>query len=440
MHLRARFHGLWLACAILGVAGCTLTPKPQPVGPPPPTPEQRAWWEANRSRAHYVHGNGYYVEGTSGFFDDQGRPLPPGSGPGSLAEAEGEDGGFLKAISPSNNWKKFKAAIGKGPNEQIARAAFDQGEILFRQGNYTDARPKYELAYDRWPDSPLEEEALFKAAECLFFCNYYSAADDTYGTLLKKYTSTTHLDQVIERRFSIARYWEQCDTVHHHMTLTPNFTDRTRPKFDTYGHALRVYDRVRLDDPTGPWADVSIMATANSHFTHGHWTDADYYYGLLRTEYPKSRYQYYAHLLGLQAKLKKYQGPDYEGKPLDEAEELISQLLTQFPHELGNEREKVILVKADIRRQKAMREWNIAQFYENGKYYGAAKIYYASIAKTYADTPVAKEALAKIDQIKDLPPVPASKLKWLEELFPESKKNGPTIASLPSGPSGNATR
>ena len=50
------------------------------------------------------------------------------------------------------------------------------------------------------------------------------------------------------------------------------------------------------------------MATANAHFVNGRWDDADYHYGLLRTEYPKSEHQFQAHLLGLRCKLLRYQG------------------------------------------------------------------------------------------------------------------------------------
>jgi len=85
-----------------------------------------------------------------------------------------------------------------------------------------------------------------------------------------------------------------------------------------------VYEQIRLNDPTGSLADDSIMATANSHFVHGEWDDADYHYGLLRTEYPRSEYQYQAHLLGLRCKLLRYQGPGYDNSPLVEADELAS--------------------------------------------------------------------------------------------------------------------
>ena len=90
--------------------------------------------------------------------------------------------------------------------------------------------------------------------------------------------------------------------------MTPNGYDQTRPWLDTLGHAIKTYDNIRLNDPTGPRADDAIMATANIYFQRGRFDDADYHYSLLRREYPRSELQFEAHLLGLQAKLRKYQG------------------------------------------------------------------------------------------------------------------------------------
>ena len=112
-------------------------------------------------------------------------------------------------------------------------------------------------------------------------------------------------------------------------------TDKTRTLFDTHGHAMRVYDRVRLDDPTGPLADDSIMATANAMFVKARYEDADYYYTLLRTDYPKSEHQFQAHLLGLKSKLLKYQGPDYEGAPLDRGRRARDANPHTIPHRVG---------------------------------------------------------------------------------------------------------
>jgi outer membrane protein assembly factor BamD (BamD/ComL family) len=112
-----------------------------------------------------------------------------------------------------------------------------------------------------------------------------------------------------------------------------NFFDKRRPMRDTFGHAVRVFDRIRIDDPTGRLADDATLAAGNAYFTAGRYLEADNFYTDLRKTFPSSEHQFRAHLLGVQAKLRSYQGSDYSGIPLDEAEKLIKQIRRQFPHE-----------------------------------------------------------------------------------------------------------
>jgi len=430
----------WIAASLflgllVGTSGCALSSSKTTATKAPLTQEQADWWAANQSRKQYVAGKGYVVEGTSGFFDHEGRKI---TGDNSYADQEAV--GYLERMAPKKAIASFKKAIGRGPNEKNARKEMEEGDALFRQKQYVKAAEHYGKAYKGWPDSPLEEEAMFKAAESEFFADRYSKADDAYALLVKKYASTQYLPQVVVRRFAIGRYWEQHDQAHPHWAITPNLTDKTRPIFDTGGHALRVYEGIRLADPTGAMADDSVMAAANAHFIKGHWESADYHYGLLRSEYPKSEHQYQAHLLGLRCKLLRYQGPGYEGAALDEAEELATQLLTQFSHELGGEREKLVQVRAGIRSQRALREYDMAEYYARGKYYGAAKIYYARIAKEYPDTQLAQECRSKLELYKTEPNKPTEPFEWLVELFPQSKREGPLLpkgvapASVPTAP------
>ena len=95
-----------------------------------------------------------------------------------------------------------------------------EGQALFRAKKYKEAGAKFATAADRWPDTPLEEDALFLQGESEFFSDQYPKAHDTYGGLLKKYTNTRHLDVVVRREFAMGRYWEQLvrrqpDLAHH---------------------------------------------------------------------------------------------------------------------------------------------------------------------------------------------------------------------------------
>ncbi|NDC52732.1 MAG: DNA repair protein RecO [Planctomycetia bacterium] len=301
---------------------------------------------------------------------------------------------YFKGENIKKRWKKL---VGRGPNEPVARKALTEGDALFREGKYSAAIVKYKVAIDRWPDSTIEEDALWQLAECWFFTDQYPKAEDCYDELVKKYANTRHLDRVAQRQFVIAQYWIALDQRWHLPLLVPNLVDRSRPLFDTKGRALKAYDHVRINDPRGPLADDSLMAQANSHFLHRQWLDADYFYGLLRSEYPDSDFLLEAHLLGLQAKLRAYQGPGYEGGVLDEAEILADQILVQFPDQLdADERERVGTSRAEIAAQQAQRHWNRAEFYAKGKHYTSARIYYALIARDYPKTQLAQASREKL--------------------------------------------
>ena len=307
---------------------------------------------------------------------------------------------LLKGENIKKGWKKM---TGRGPNEQVARRALAEADALYRKGSYATAISKYKVVIDRWPDSAIEEDAMWQLAECYFFTDQYPKAEDAYDELVRKYANTRYLDRIAQRQFVIGDYWLKLDQKHGYWTLVPNVVDRSRPLFDTGGRALKTFDHVRINSPRGPLADDSLMAQGNAHFLNRQWLDADYFYGLLRSEYPDSDFLLEAHLLGLQSKLRSYQGPAYEGGVLDEAEILADQTLVQFPDQLaGEDEQRLMKTRARIAEQQAKRHFNRASFYEKGEHYAAARIYYGLVARDYPTTSLAPDALAKLDGMQGL--------------------------------------
>ncbi len=358
----------------------------------------------------------------------KGRPLEPESNfiPSDYKSKEPQG---LERFSPENIGKTMKRAVGLGPNRSIAETHFAEGEKLFAAKDFKGAAKQFKTAASRWPDSAMEEQSMFLQAESYFFTDHYAKAEDTYGELLKKYPNTRYLDTSVARQFSIAHYWKEYDLAHHRWALVPNFTDRTQPMFDTGGHAINAFDSVRVNDPRGQLADDAIMHVANTYFLKGRYEDADYYYGLLRTDYPKSPFQLDAHMLGLKSKLMCYQGPGYNGKPLEESEQLIDQMLVQFPHELGDKRELVVQEKAKVRFARADRDMKLAQYWDKGEHYGAAKIYYAEVQKNFPQTPHAEEAKTRLAAIQGEPDHPPNRLAFITDLL-EKEENLETVTAV----------
>jgi outer membrane protein assembly factor BamD (BamD/ComL family) len=335
-------------------------------------------------------------------------------------------------FAPENIGKTAKKAVGLGPNQKIGEGYFDEAEKMFAAKQYDKAAKKFGSAADRWPNSILEEDAMFLEAESYFFADKYSAANDMYGELLKKYPNTRHLDATTARQFAIARYWQEKDMAYHRWTLVPNMTDKTQPLFDTAGHASNAFDSVRINDPRGPLADSAAMAAGTMAFKRHRYNDADYYYNIVRTDYPKSKYQLEAHLLGVQCKLLNYQGPGYNSKPLEEANQLIDQTLAQFPNELKDERDRLVKAKAEVRAQMATRDIQLAQYWDKGDHYGAARIYYAQVLKDYPQTPFADQAKTRLAALEGKPNEPPSRLAFLTDWMK------PKDAATQSDSGGNA--
>jgi TolA-binding protein len=391
------------------------------------------WWKQHQNDKVFTPKQGWQVPGVEGYFDDTGRPIASPVARETVVEAseKKDESGLIPGLDPRVGYDKVKTAVGLGPNEQIARQDYAEGYRLFCEKNYKAAADKFKASIDRGRHTAIEQEAMFMLAESYFQDDRYVKARDAFDALVKAYTNTRFMDTVIDREWNIARYWELYDKQHTDLPLTPNLWDKTRPYFDTLGHAIKTYDNIRLNDPTGPRADDAIMATANIYFARGRYEDADYHYTLLRHEYPRSEFQFEAHLLGLKAKMLKYQGENYDGTPLEESKTLVKNLKSQFSGRLSpEEKQRLVVEEAELNKKIAIRDYRMAAYYDNKKDYGAAKYYYAEVIKKYPDTELAKKSRDRVGEIKGAPDDPAKPLGFLVDRLPENRERS-RVARIP---------
>jgi outer membrane protein assembly factor BamD (BamD/ComL family) len=335
--------------------------------------------------------------------------------------------------------KKAKEYTGYGPNRNIAQEAFDAAEQKYQEASkaegdqrknlFSEAAPKFVLAASRWPESALEEDSLFKSGEAYFFSDQYSYAAGQYEKLLKGYPNSRYRETVSNRRFDIGRYWLEINNKDPHWPLTPNMTDDTRPLWDTPGEAMRIFDKLRLEDPTGKLADDAVYATANAHFANGDYITASGDYKALIDTYPHSEHQFDAHFMRLQAELYRYQGADYSADSLDEADKMIRQIKKQFPDEA--EKHRVYLNKSYLKARfaKADRLYKRGQYYEWQGYNRSARIFYDKVKEEFGDTKFSKDADDRLVAIASLPDEPPKHFKWLVDLFPERSIAKPIFTS-----------
>ena len=373
-------------------------------------------------------------------------PAPNGVANGAL-QVRGQDPedieGLFSGWSPKGIFTRAKSAAGQGPDRSVAKEMYEEGDTLFREvvSSKRDGRRKqllkaakqFEKAGKRWPESSVEEDSLFMAAESYFFADHYPEATEAYDLLVKKYENTRYMDTVATRRFSIANYWIKHHEKNPDFILKPNLTDDGRPLFDKFGHAVRALDKIRLQDPTGKLADDATMRAAIAHFEQGRFLRADELFDDLRRSFPSSDHQFMAHLFGVKCKLKIYQGPQYSLNPMDESEKLIRQIRLQFPQEAQEHMEYLESAWRETRKNKALHDWAVAKYYDNRKDYGAARYYYQRIVENYSDTSLSKDASDRVAAIAGRPDKPKQKLPWLAKLFPTPEREKPLVATNPLG-------
>ena len=322
-------------------------------------------------------------------------------------------------------------------NSGRAKELYIEADSLFRSAasqakdeqidTFLEAAELFGSAAEAAPRTALEQDALFMQAESQFFAEDYRTATETYQTLQKNFPRNRHIDRVAARLFSISDYWINRVVSEKASWMNFNFTDNKRPIYDMDGHAIRVLDQIRFDDPTGRLADDATMRAASEYLRQQKFAEADEFLTDLRETFPDSEHLFLAHMLGIQCKLELYAGPAYSGLVLEDAEKLVRQTRDRFPDKMQDpaNSETVAKASAEIAYHRAGRYAFRAKYRERQKKYGAARVYYNLLLQEYPNTPQAETARTRLAAIEQYPDVPKQRLSWLQKVFPDQKQTTP---------------
>ncbi|MCO8123686.1 tetratricopeptide repeat protein [Stieleria sp. TO1_6] len=374
------------------------------------------------------------------------KPEAPEATSGGVANADGT----LAEKSPSTN-RLVGFVTGKNDDLPKAKQLYISGDTLFKRATAaakTDRVELFEQAADQFkaaakaaPGSALEQDALFMQGEAMFFANDLNGARDALEKLQKDYPRNRHSDRAAARLFAISKYWIDVSKAGSDSWYTLNFFDSTRPLRDADGHAIKVLDQIRYDDPTGKLADDATMAAAAEHIRGERYDQADEFLTDLRETFTDSDHLFLAHLLGIRCKLQIYAGPRYSERVLDEAETLVKQTRRRFPLELKEEKYNDMLARAsaEIAYHQAEKLAFRARYREKQREYAAAGNLYQKLLRDHPTTPQAKEAREVLARIEKLPGSPTKQLAFLAKVFPSAKKSIPLETVESARPADDAT-
>jgi len=264
------------------------------------------------------------------------------------------------------------------------------GQNLLAKKQYRSAIPAFRRVIAKWPLSTSAEEARFGLAECYGAIGYHYKAFQTYQELLKKHPATPHFDEVLQRQFEIGNL----------------FLAGERQKawgvrwFPSQERAVEVYEQVVKN---GPYSAVAVDAQFRIGLSYEKERDylaAVHAYEKLLERYPKHPLAEAAQFqIGWEYK-KEAARAEYDQNAANEAIAAFSDFVFRYPQS-----DKVPLAeqyRTALKLDQARGLFHIGQFYEKGRHYQSAIIYYNDVIEKNPESDWATRAKDKVARLTPL--------------------------------------
>lgn len=307
-----------------------------------------------------------------------------------------------------NKWRDF---LGMGANEKEALAIMKKGTLTQMEYEKTGDRKQlreaaslYEKAGKKWPDSILEEDALFYAAECHFHDRNYAKAKTFYKALITKYSNSILRQDAMERLYRIGVYWVKCSE--EDPEIIGRFEGKERPRFSDFAGAKDAFEIIFNNDiSVRGRAPDALFALANAYMRRGveqgdaSFESAAKYYQRLYEFYPACKYVDKAYPLAMLALYQSYRGPFYDSTPLKKAEEIA-----RIAQRAGKGDPEVITEQLRLIKEKQAEYLLVrGEYYEKKKIYAAARNYYNQLVAEYPESEFAVQAAGRYNVIRENP-------------------------------------
>jgi outer membrane protein assembly factor BamD (BamD/ComL family) len=384
-----------LALALVPLAGCANFVSP--LG------QWRAAYDGNLSKGlspeEMADASGGQTDSTNLFqrwLTPRGNPTVNSSQPPDSTQVLGSDG-----------WRP----IAKPAPDPAADAELDGAIKLFQQGKFEEAETQFaKIAKDR-KGTTWGENAQFYLAESQFQRKKYVTAHDSYEKLNADYPATAYKDKLTKREYELAQIWlAQSDPqapAEKKLPWTARFDGRL-PFIDTQGSGLRALEHVQHNHPDGPLAEQAAIEYADFHMKHQDYESAAMYYDQYISEYSgkKTEHLQYAQLSAIDARMKAYQGPDYDSSGLEKARQLVSQTMNAFPERQASF-EKLYLTLDHINEAQAEKTFQTGMYYKKIKKVASAEYYLGKIPQRWPNSPWAVKAKTELAELAKLPRKPS---------------------------------
>jgi tetratricopeptide (TPR) repeat protein len=327
-------------------------------------------------------------------------------------------------------WEKKETPVGVAPEDAfvmrdgqmvpdklgpVLGGDFEAAKQLFQDKQYIDAASVFNHIADHKKNTlKVLEEARWYEAECYYKLARYPDAAPRYIQLLNNFPSAAHGESARQRLFDIANYWlddtrEQMEAVREKREgkrwvvwpLQPVHFEDSKPFLDMEGHAVRCLETVWMTDPRGQLGEKALFFLGSVRFYREDWKDADHYFYQLVQNYPNSARAPQALKLSILCKEIAQGGPDYDGRRLQEARDLVKMAKTSYP-ELAKDGDQFLTKQlVQIHTVEAEKDYEVARYWDRTGHPGSAYFCYEIVCRRYRGSTYAEKAQKRMVELKE---------------------------------------
>ena len=293
-------------------------------------------------------------------------------------------------------WINPKKSAKDTPEDQFA-----WGLRFFEMKDWDRAIEEFEKLPEVFPNSRLAAEGVYYAGLSWEEKGNTAKAADAYQKLINKYPYSDRIKDAIRQEYEIANEFASGGKIK--VLGVPALPGQEK--------ALELYRHIVKNAPYGTYGDQAQYMMGEVYKKQGEFEEAQKAYQSVVDEYPNSelvtKAKYQIAYCSMQASKQSQYSDDSAQRAIEEFQDFKE----TFPADQKS-------VEADesikaLRAKKAKTAFDVAAFYEDRKKWNSAKVYYQEVVTKYPETPSAKEAKKRINEIlKKEGYAPSSKSWW----------------------------
>jgi len=279
-------------------------------------------------------------------------------------------------------WINPKKSAKDTPEDQYAWAL-----QFYQQKNWDRAIEEFEKLPAVFPNSRLAAEGVYYTGICWEEKQDLAKAADNYQKLIDRYPYSDRIKDAIRREFEIANQFAGGEKM----------KVLGLPALSGQDKAVELYTHIVRNAPFGTYGDQAQYKIGEVYKNQGEYDEARKAFQAVVDEYPNSELVSKARYQIAYSSMQESKKSQYNEQSAQQAIEEFQGFKNAFPTDQQS-------VEADesikaLRSKKAETNMEVAEFYEKQNKLSSAEVYYREVASKYPDTPYARTAKKKLDEM-----------------------------------------